>query len=505
MGRVSILCVCALLLACSARAAPAPLYRREYGSRSDFRIPAEELAFLRSSFPESEGLVIRQKSGEYVKHLALETPRCTARPFVIFAPADHAQAQAVVRLLARYSQPFAVVGGGHDFECGSSSQGALISTRRLLGVRLEGERAVIQAGVRGVEVLQALAAKDRTAVLGGCATVGIVGFLLGGGHNDITSNIYGLGAASVLSAKVVLADGRLVEATRDNQHRDLLWALMGAGGGHLGLVVEVTMRTFPERPAHFARLVLDFGKRPEEARQFVRDWSDHVVEHFPLSAGTHLGSIGASSYYVESMCIDCDLRALYAPLLAQYDGAFVSRLFETNTYAPYYLAREFWAERKKGPLPSYWLDAFLDEPQDADNRVGTFVISAIFGGASPPLGLWLNEHLLAPAHVQVYISDIRNVLPDPSLSSFPYTHAKWCVYFDAKYPRGLTTDFFLARMHELLRVVRALPEYQGSYVNDLSCLLPDLDEYLGPNSPEVKRILDKYDPARLFRRPACGL
>ena len=52
----------------------------------------------------------------------------------------------------------------------------------------QGGRAVIQAGVRGVEVLQALAAKDRTAVLGGCATVGIVGFLLGGGHNDITSN-----------------------------------------------------------------------------------------------------------------------------------------------------------------------------------------------------------------------------------------------------------------------------------------------------------------------------
>lgn len=265
----------------------------------------------------------------------------------------------MVRLLARFSQPFAVVGGGHDFACGSSSKGALLSTRRMLGVRVESDHAVIQAGVRGIEVLQALAAKNRTTVLGGCPTVGVVGFLLGGGHNDITSNIYGLGAANVLSAKVVLADGRLVEATRDNQYCDLLWALMGAGGGHLGLVVEVTMRTFPERPAHFARLLIDFGKQSEEARYFVQDWSDLVAKHFPLSAGTHLGSIGPTSYYVESMCLDCNLRALYAPLLAQYGNAFFSKLFETNTYATYYLAREFWADKKKSPLPAKWLDAFL--------------------------------------------------------------------------------------------------------------------------------------------------
>ena len=60
-------------------------------------------------------------------------------------------------------------------------------------------------------------------------------------------------------------------------------------------------------------------------------------------------------------------------------------------------------------------------------------------------------------------------------------------------------------MRKLVHKVKALPEYQGSYVNDLSCLLPDLEEYLGPNTPKVKRILDKYDPTRLFRRPPCNL
>ena len=48
-----------VMVSSSARANPALLYRREYGSRLHFRIPAEQLALLRSSFPDNKDLVIR--------------------------------------------------------------------------------------------------------------------------------------------------------------------------------------------------------------------------------------------------------------------------------------------------------------------------------------------------------------------------------------------------------------------------------------------------------------
>ena len=48
--------------------------------------------------------------------------------------------------------------------------------------------------------------------------------------------------AEQLEAKIILSDGRLVTATRDNEYKDLLWAVMGAGGGKFGVVVELTVR-----------------------------------------------------------------------------------------------------------------------------------------------------------------------------------------------------------------------------------------------------------------------
>ena len=42
----------------------------------------------------------------------------------------------------------------------------------------------------------------------------------------------------------MLASGELVKATYDNEYKDLLWALMGYGGGKLGIVVEFTYHIF---------------------------------------------------------------------------------------------------------------------------------------------------------------------------------------------------------------------------------------------------------------------
>ena len=78
---------------------------------------------------------------------------------------------------------------------------------------------------------------------GGCLTVGVAGFVLGGGFGSL-SKAYGTGAANLLEAEIVTADSRtrIVNAWSDP---DLFFALRGGGGGTFGITTRLTLATHP--------------------------------------------------------------------------------------------------------------------------------------------------------------------------------------------------------------------------------------------------------------------
>ena len=76
-----------------------------------------------------------------------------------------------------------------------------------------------------VDILTAAADQNLTAVTGSDPTVGIAGFLAGGGHGPVTSR-FGLGADQVVEMEVVTPDGELMTINQDSQP-DLFWAMRG--------------------------------------------------------------------------------------------------------------------------------------------------------------------------------------------------------------------------------------------------------------------------------------
>lgn len=160
-----------------------------------------------------------------------------------------ATVQDVVRTVAFARDtgiPVVPRGGGHCFAGRSSiSDGVVLDLSRLDTITVDGDgAAVIGSGARLGQVYDVLHPQGRTLPIGCGLTVGVAGLTLGGGLG-LLGRRHGLTCDSLVSAQVVLPDGRLIDCDTDREP-DLYWALCGAGGGQLGVVTSFVFATVAE-------------------------------------------------------------------------------------------------------------------------------------------------------------------------------------------------------------------------------------------------------------------
>jgi FAD binding domain len=123
-----------------------------------------------------------------------------------------------------------------------------------VGTGCEGTQApqpavTIEAGAIWMPVYETVTTPGGRYVQGGgCTTVDVAGLILSGGFGSF-SKAYGLAAAGLLEAEIVTADGAARVANACT-HPDLFWGLKGGGGGSLGVVTRVTLRT-QDLPEYF--------------------------------------------------------------------------------------------------------------------------------------------------------------------------------------------------------------------------------------------------------------
>jgi FAD/FMN-containing dehydrogenase len=175
-----------------------------------------------------------------------------------------ADVAAAVDFARRHRLRLVVKGGGHSYQGTSGAPDSLLVwTRRMNQVELheafvprggEGLAAPVPAvslgaGALWIDAYHAVTTQGGRYVQGGgCTTVGVAGLVQSGGFGSFSKG-FGSAAGNLLEAEVVTADGkvRVVNAQRDPE---LFWGLKGGGGGSLGVVTRLTLRTF-ELPAFF--------------------------------------------------------------------------------------------------------------------------------------------------------------------------------------------------------------------------------------------------------------
>jgi hypothetical protein len=141
------------------------------------------------------------------------------------------------------------------------------------GVRVDPQARTVrvQGGATWGEVDHATHAFGLAVPSGIISTTGVAGLTLGGGHGYL-SRKYGLTIDNLLEADMVLADGRLVTASAE-ENPDLFWAIRG-GGGNFGVVTSFLFQAHPVHTIYGGPIIWPVDQAQEIMRwyrQFIQD------------------------------------------------------------------------------------------------------------------------------------------------------------------------------------------------------------------------------------------
>jgi FAD/FMN-containing dehydrogenase len=171
---------------------------------------------------------------------------------------------AAVNFARTHRLRLVIKGGGHSYQGTSNSvDSLLVWTRAMNSVILHdafvtagaaataAQPAVtVGPGAMWIDAYDAVTTRGGRYVQGGgCTTVGVAGLVQSGGFGSFSKG-FGTAAANLLEAEVVTADGQ-VRIANALKNPDLFWGLKGGGGGSLGVVTRLTLRTHT-LPDYFA-------------------------------------------------------------------------------------------------------------------------------------------------------------------------------------------------------------------------------------------------------------
>jgi FAD/FMN-containing dehydrogenase len=195
------------------------------------------------------------------------------RPAVIARCASTDDVVAAVRFGAENDLPIAVRSGGHSV-AGMSicDEGILVDLGGLKRIEVDPATRTARAGggVLWGEFDAATQEHGLHTPGGRVTTTGVGGFTTGGGYGW-TSSKHGLTCDNLISAEVVLADGRVVTASQE-ENADLFWGIRG-GSGNFGVVTDFEFQLHELGPIVLAGLAL---WPLDRASEVFRGWRDYV-------------------------------------------------------------------------------------------------------------------------------------------------------------------------------------------------------------------------------------
>lgn len=434
------------------------------------------------------GDVIQPSDAVYESARKVYNGMIDKHPRVLARCVDAADVMAAVEFGRENGMVTAICGGGHNVGgLGTCDDGLVIDLRKMRGVHVDpaARTARVAGGSVWGEVDHATHVFGLAVPSGTISTTGVAGLTLGGGLGHL-SRPYGLTVDSLIEANMVLADGRFVRASAE-ENPDLYWAIRG-GGGNFGVVTSFLFRLHPVKIVQAGVTFWPLDETPEimkTYREFIAQAPEHVSGFFafmtvppapifpPNLHGTKVCSIVWCSLASpeETDRITRPMRTAGEPLLDHVGPT------------PFLALQAMFDPLLPSGQQHYWRGDFLKEISDESipkhlehaSRMPTPLSLVHFypiNGAVHRVG----RNDTAFSHRDVLLAHvIAGIDPEPE-NKEKITH--WCKsYFDTVHPYAAGSTYSNFLMEEGLSRVQAA---------------------FGENYPRLAEVKGRYDPTNFF-------
>jgi hypothetical protein len=204
----------------------------------------EAVAEFRGQF---RGAVLEPEDAGYEESRKVYNGMIDRKPKLIAKCTDAADVIAAVQMAKTQGLKVSIRGGGHNAAgLGICDDGLVIDLAPMKYVRVDpsSRTVLVGAGAKWSDVDHATHVFGLAVPSGIISSTGVAGLTLGGGMGHLTRK-YGLTIDNLLSVDMVLADGRFVTASAE-ENADLFWAVRG-GGGNFGVVTSFLFEAQPVR------------------------------------------------------------------------------------------------------------------------------------------------------------------------------------------------------------------------------------------------------------------
>ncbi len=299
------------------------------------------------------------------------------RPALIARCAGVADVIAAVNFARANGLLVAVRGGGHNVAGNAVCDGGIvIDLSGMRSIRVDPARRTVRAepGVTYQELDRETQAFGLATPGGPVSATGIAGLTLGGGFGWL-SRQHGLACDNLLAVDMVLADGRFVTASAED-NADLFWGVRG-GGGNFGVVTSFEYRLHPVGPVLGGLLVHPL-ERAREALRFYREFTATAPDELTVFAAL-LTNPDGSQVVAFVVCYNGPLERgeeVIRPL--REFGPPVADLVQA---IPYTAMQAIFDDGFPNGLQNYWKSCFLREI--GDEAIDTLI--AHFTAAPTPL------------------------------------------------------------------------------------------------------------------------
>jgi FAD/FMN-containing dehydrogenase len=444
------------------------------------------------------GEVIHREHPLYDEARRVNNGTIDKHPRLIVRCLDTADVIAALHAGREGGLDIAVRGGGHSVPgFGTVDDGLVVDLSPIRNVHVDPEarRARIGGGATLGDVDHATHAFGLAAPFGVLSTTGVGGLTLGGGQGYLTRK-YGLAIDNLVSADVVLANGRFVRASAD-ENPDLFWALRG-GSGNFGIVTSFEFRLHPvstvvagpmlwplEQAADVMRFYRDF--LPSASEDLSGLWAFLTVPPGPpFPEELHHQKMCGVVWSWTGPAADADAQLAPARSLSPVVDAIMEMPFPM-------LQTAFDALYPAG-LQNYWRADFFDDlPDEAIERHVEYAATM----PTPLTGMNLFPVDGAAARV------------DPSDTAWSYRDARWSQIIYGTDPDPANFDLIRSWTIEYWEAVHPY-SMGGAYVNFMSEESDDrVRAAYGGNYERLAELKRVYDPDNVFHvnqniQPAGG-